>query len=651
MTRMTREELLRASGVAAFGLMMGGCMDGDSTSPTLAQRGGDAWGWDRSIAGSAPGCDKVAVRLNGKAVAATTSGDRFHAALQLGPGKNTVEAACGSGSGAQVVYEQKLPVRPTARIDVKVAGGKIRLDGSKSEPTQPTGAPVTGYGWTVHEGNPAPIELPDADTDSSVTFDAPTKRGEYYVTLEVADADGNKDQSTTYFVVDADGARAVDMARESPAWIESAIVYGVIPFLFGDPALKAVTKRLPYLHDLGITALWLSPITVPDVGDYGYAVVNYFKINPQYGTEADFHDLVTTAHGLGIRVLMDFVPNHSSDHHPYFIDAQKHHKASPYYDFYDRDAEGEPTHYFDWDNLPNFNYSNDDMRRFMTEAFSYWVREFDVDGFRVDAAWGVRRRDAAYWPEWRTELKRIKPDLLLLGEATALDKWYVENGFDIAYDWTRELGVWAWQDVFYDIPSLAQSLKDALTSDPVPSKVFHFLNNNDTGARFVGTYDSDTTRVAATLLLTLPGLPCVYTGDEIGAMYDPYQQTFAIDWSDNHLGLRETYTQLCHLRSQIPALHAADWEIVPITPERSGLFAYVRHLPDGSDPALVVLNFGREIFDTTLTLPAKVASAFGGTQLHDVYGDEIVPGAGGQTLKLRMTAVDARILVPASAGV
>ncbi|HEY0388430.1 MAG TPA: alpha-amylase family glycosyl hydrolase [Gaiellales bacterium] len=651
MSGLTREELLRASGLAAFGVLMGGCSvtGGNSHHPALARRGGDAWAWDKQLDGVTDGCTDLRVSLNGKAAKPSVSGKRFQMQAPLDRPSNAVEVSCGGSNAVQVVYTQRLTARPTARIDVAVKGGKVTLDGSSSEATEPTGAAISTWTWTPRDSNPAQLRFDGATDGPSVTLHAPHAHGEYYVTLEVADADGNTDHSTTYFVVDEHGARAVDLAHESPAWIASAVVYGVIPFLFGSPPIQAVTKRLPYLQKLGVNALWLSPITEPDVGDFGYAVTNYFKVNPNYGTADDVKQLVETAHGLGIRVLMDFVPNHSSDHHPYFVDAQKHGTSSDYYDFYDRDENGDYTYYFDWQNLPNLNYDNPEMRRFMTEAFSYWVREFDVDGFRVDACWGVRRRRPGYWAEWRAEMKRIKPDLLLLAEATGRDPWYLEHGFDVGYDWTNELGHWAWSDVFYDTPSLAQSLHDAMAADPEPAKVFRFLNNNDTGTRFVSTYDSDTTRVAATLLLTLPGIPCVYTGDEIGAQYDPYQDVQPVDWSDDHLDLRGYYTKIIHLRTSEPSLTSSAWTPLDASPKRSGLYAFLRHAPDGSDPILVVLNFAREVLEAQITLPPAFAH-LSGASFRDLLTGKRAAAGGGNPLGIRITAINSLVLKPEGAA-
>ena len=91
-------------------------------------------------------------------------------------------------------------------------------------------------------------------------------------------------------------AHVPDYDRENPAWVESAVVYGVIPFKFGDPGFKAITNRLDYLADLGVNALWLAPVNKSPADDYGYAVVDYFELNPAYGTKVEFHRMVQEAH-------------------------------------------------------------------------------------------------------------------------------------------------------------------------------------------------------------------------------------------------------------------------------------------------------------------------------------------------------------------
>lgn len=647
----TRRQFIAASGAGILALLASRCsIGGGGATPRLSKLGGDAWAWTRQVTGSARGAKKVEVEVGDRQMPTHVSDDRFTSQVTLAPGRNEVRASVSGGGSDSIVLDERLEARPTAEIAIQMLeGDHVALSGHGSKPTEPDGSAIASYAWSARDSNPEPLGLGSADT-ADLTLEAPRKDGEYYVTLEVGDGKGRTDRSTSYFVVEQGKARTVDMMHQNPAWVDNAVVYGVIPFLFGDPPLQSVTKRLPYLQKLGVNALWLSPIFRCPPGDFGYAVVDYFDINPHYGTKDDFHHLVERAHSLGIRVLMDFVPNHSSDQHPYFKDAEKHGRRSDYWTFYDRNASGQPTHYFDWSNLPNFNYSNPEMERFMLEAFSYWIRDFDVDGFRVDAAWGVKLRQPDFWPRWRTWIKRVKPDLLLLAEATARDPYYFQHGFDVAYDWTDQLGVWAWKDVFYDVPSLPATLANALTDDGRgyyrDAKVFRFLNNNDTGPRFVATYDSDTTRVAATLLLTLPGVPCVYTGDEIGASYLPYGGQTPIVWHDLY-NLRPWYTKLIHLRTSTPALHSSQWDLVPIGPKNQGLFAYTRYGPGGEPQLLVVLNFARNVFDAELELPARAGALASATQLRDLLGGKPVAHGGGRSMRIKLDALEAKILEPA----
>ena len=408
----------------------------------------------------------------------------------------------------------------------------------------------------------------------------------------------------------------------NPAWFEGAVIYGVIPQMFGEGGFRGVAARLDDLADLGVDALWLSPVNATRAGDFGYAVTDYFALREDYGTTDDFRALIEAAHARGIRVLMDFVPNHTSVEHPWFRDAQERGRASPAYDFYDRDEAGNPTHYFDWVHLPNLNYDNPAVRRTILDAFSSWVRGFDVDGFRVDAAWGVKERRPEFWPLWRQELKAIKPDLLLLAEASARDPYYVANGFDAAYDWTEELGHWAWEDVFAERDGLTARLRAALTADgagyPADSLILRFLNNNDTGARFVARHGPELTRVAAALLLTLPGLACLYTGDEIGAAYLPYADRLPLDWEEDRNTLRPFYRSLVALRRALPCLRSRAWELLEVEPADQ-VIAYARYASLDAPPGLVLLNFAGQPAEAVVRVPAQLGR-LAGTTLADALG-------------------------------
>jgi cyclomaltodextrinase len=443
------------------------------------------------------------------------------------------------------------------------------------------------------------------------------------------------------------GASALDARADvpnDPEWYRSAVIYGVVPPRFGPEPLKAVTARLDDLRDLGVDALWLAPINpTDDPGDVSYQITDYFAVRPDFGTPEDLRILVREAHARGIRVLLDFVPNHTSIGHPHHLDAEALGRASRYWGWYDRDPQGRPTHYFDWKHLPNLDYRNRTVRGMMKDAFAYWLREYDVDGFRVDAAWGIRRRAPRFWAELNRHLAAVKPGVFLLAEASARDPFYVRNGFDAAYDWTGELGKWAWEKIFDDPSRIGPALDAALASRATPMhRVARFLNNNDTGERFVTRHGVATTRVATVLLHTLPGVAMVYTGDEVGAEFQPYEEGPPVSWVDAN-GLRPLHRRLAALREELPALRRGAFHRVAV-PGHPSAYAFVRDA-GRAGRALVVLNFG-DAARVRLEIPPG-----GALPAWDAIADRAVPvrRAGPRALEVDVGGNEALVLVDRAA--
>ena len=628
-----------------------------SPSVALDLLGGDAWAWQKTLAGTCPGCPPEAtieLLVNGTPVPAERDGDAFTAVARLDPGDNEVLAVArmpdgGEERSAPVTYTVRLQPRPTARLAARIDGARVIFDGTASEPSEYGGAAIKSWSVTPREDNPALLDL--AEESPGIWSGAvPPTEGEYYASLTVEDDRGRADWAVAYFDV-ADGqARVPDPVHERASWIADAVVYGVVPRNFDPPGFNGVTTRLDDLADLGVTALWFAPITRTLPGLFGYEVADYFELHAEYGTKEEFRALVAAAHERGIRVLMDFVPNHTSIEHPYARDAAANGEASAYWDYYDRDPGGNLTHYFNWTHLPNLNYDNPEVARFMMEAFSYWVREFDVDGFRVDAVWGIKERNPAWLTAYLAEMNRIKPDSLLIAEASARDEFYFEQGFDAAYDWTDELGQWAWGDALGGIAPIGAAMVDVLTDGGrgyyEDALVMRFLNNNDTGQRLVSTYGVDFYRTALAMLLTLPGLPCLYTGDEVAAEYQPYSQTGPIDWTDHH-GLRDDTKKLIALRRGTPALHSREWlplAVEPATP----LFAYLRGTQNGDEPVVVLLNFSGDDIEAVVELPEVTAVSFEGSELIDLWSGEAVPAAASRRVTVAIPGWGLRFLTPAA---
>jgi glycosidase len=477
-----------------------------------------------------------------------------------------------------------------------------------------------------------------------LTLEAPSKDGEYFVTLEVMDEAGRSDASTTYFEVEGGQAREVDLMYEHPEWVDDAVIYAPIPALFGNGGPKAVKRRLPYLKKLGVDALWLWPPTSLRTAGEEYAIDDYFETDPEWGPDQALREMIDEAHRLGMYVLIDFVPNHMSAESDYFKETEELGQRSGYWNFFDRKS-GEPTHYFDWDHLPNLNFDNPEVRRMIMEASAYWVRDMGVDGFRMDVAWGVKKRAPGFWPRWRRELKRIDPDLLLLAEASAVDPYYFSNGFDLAYDWSKELGNWAWASAF-EFPQeagalLLSSLTNGHRGYAKDAFIMRFLNNNDTGIRFVDQHGAKLTKTAATMQFTLPGLPAMFAGDEIGASYEPYSNLTRIPWRDKH-DLMPTYERLIDLKHSESALESREFEL--LESDKGSVLGYVRPAFAGGKAILTILNFGGK-GRVEVSGRALAAAGFGpGTTRDLVTGDEVRLSGNSGSLVVTMEGESAIVV-------
>jgi cyclomaltodextrinase / maltogenic alpha-amylase / neopullulanase len=653
--------------VAAF--VMAACTStrtsGGSSAPTTSaeavvafdMRGGDAFSWQERVTGTAR-CSSVQLVRNGgmSGHAVAVSDGRFAATVPLGPGSNQIEARCAdpgapAAVSAPIVFNERLQPGPLASIAVSATGDEIALDGHRSRPGPPDEAPIVRYRWHADPRHASSLTLASGDPLTSVdgqrlVLRAPGSDGEYYVSLTVTDSDGRSDTSTTYFVVSDGAPRAVDMMHEHPSWIDRAVVYAPIPALWGGGP-RAVDRKLRYLKELGVDALWLWPPAERRAAGEEYAITSYFKLDRSWGPASAFRKMVGDAHALGMHVLLDIVPNHMSDESPYFRDAKRYGTASHYYDFFDRDAQGAVTHYFDWTNLPNLNYDNPEVRRMIVDAFVHWVRDFGIDGFRVDAAWGVERRRPSFWPELRRAITRVDPDVLMLAEGSAVDPYFFSHGFDVAYDWTKHPGQWAWTSAF-DFPTETGALLGpALTNAPkgyAPNAiVLRFINNNDTGARFVDQYGVATTRVAATLQFTVPGMPAMFAGDEIGASYMPYSNLTPIPWKDRH-GLRPLYRRLIELKHTVPSLSSHTMDLLQVSADSA--LAYLRPA-SGGPPVLVLLNFGPRQPQLTIDKTPELAAVVGNGSMRDLLtGKRVRLRVAPTTVGYAMPPKSMFVLVP-----
>ena len=365
----------------------------------------------------------------------------------------------------------------------------------------------------------------------------------------------------------------------APAWTRDAVVYNIFPDSFaagkrlapnGAPpcrggTVRGVTENLDYIASLGFNCIYLNPIFAAR-SYHRYDTLDYYRIDPHMGAEDDLRDLVRRAHALGIRVILDGVFNHVSSDHPFFRDVLEKGRASRYYScFYALPetprlpAAGELPGYTCFSyvaDMPKTNTANPFLRQYFCDVGAYWVRKFDVDGWRLDVA---NELDDGFLRAFRASVKAAKSDALIVGEVWENAAHYLGGDMlDSAmnYDFRR-----------YCRRFFAEQTVDAETFDTNVSTLLLRYNENALFAqlnlldshdvsRFLSLCGGKTERMELAVLLqmTFPGMPCVFYGDEKGLCGESepeYRRPMAWDASSP---LEEVYRRMIALRKTHPAL-------------------------------------------------------------------------------------------------
>jgi glycosidase len=434
-----------------------------------------------------------------------------------------------------------------------------------------------------------------------------------------------------------------------PEWAANATIYEVnVRNYTPEGTFRAFEAHLPRLAKMGVVIVWLMPVhPIGAVGRKGslgspYAVQDYFAVNEEFGTLDDLRHLVQAAHELGLKVLLDWVANHTSRDNALVTQ----HPA-----WYQHDAQGElvpPV--ADWTDVVALDYTNQALRAYMTEALCYWVREADIDGYRCDVA-GLVPTD--FWDEARPALEALKPVFMLAEwdelypsggltwEEFNADTHLLEKAFDMSFGLR----------LHYLLDRIAEGkapLADidtylAAEREKYPPSVYlmHFTSNHD-----VNSWDgTETERLGplaqpfAVLTALLPGMPMLYSGQEAGlnrrlAFFD----RDTIDWAA--LPLQDFYTKLLQLKKRHPALRngdpASNFQRLT-TPD--GLYGFIRE--KGGSAVIVVLNATAE----PLELPGQKMLVSPQKGLFDVFSGEaltlaqakarLVPAHGWRVLRTR----------------
>lgn len=383
--------------------------------------------------------------------------------------------------------------------------------------------------------------------------------------------------------------------KKFPDKIASAVIYEVnIRQHTPEGTLNAFANDLPRLKELGVQVLWLMPVQPiglkerkGSLGSY-YSIQDYRKVNPEFGTEADFKNLVKQVHDLGMYIILDWVPNHTAWDHPW-ITSNK--------DFYAQNEKGEIIYEADWTDIALLDHTNPETRKSMIAEMKYWIIEFDIDGFRCDHA--GHEIPLYFWEEVRQAIDPVK-DVFWLAE---WDGARMHLQFHATYAWellhltnkvakgeanANDLANW----IDHDLKEYGQQ----------PFRMTMITNHDEnswSGTEFERLGDG--VKTFATFIFTAYGQPLLYSGQEVGLNKRlRFFEKDTVDWTDP-MQLQPFYQKLVKLHTENPALWAGEFGAKPVRINGNQEHVYAFSRTKENNRVIGILNFSPQAQKFVLT--------------------------------------------------
>jgi len=389
--------------------------------------------------------------------------------------------------------------------------------------------------------------------------------------------------------------------KQVPEWSKNATIYEVnIRQYTTEGTFNAFATHIPRLKELGVDILWIMPIhpiglknRKLDENSLGsaYSVQDYLKVNPDYGTLEDFKALVKLAHQNGMKVIIDWVANHSAWDNVW---------ATTNPDFYTLNEKGEMTvpAGTDWEDTADLNYDNDSLRTTMINAMKFWIQEADIDGYRCDVAGMV---PVDFWDAARAELDKIKPVFML---AEAEEPPLHKNAFDMGYAWGFHHIMKEVAQGKKNVTEIDKYFNELNTRFSDSTYLMYFITNHDENS-WNGTIKESmgiAANAMAVLEFTVPGMPLIYTGQEVGL---DHRLSFfgkdSINWKKVNTET-EFYKSLVKLRKENPALWSGQYggklERIKTNTDNT-VFAFSREM--NGNKVITVLNLTKAKSEIQLT--------------------------------------------------
>lgn len=375
-----------------------------------------------------------------------------------------------------------------------------------------------------------------------------------------------------------------------PEWVYDATIYEVNTRQYTpEGTFNAFASHLPRLKELGVDILWFMPIQPIGVkerkgtlGSY-YSIRNYTAVNQEFGSLDDFKNVVKQAHDEGMKVLLDWVANHTSRDHAWI-------EEHP--DWYVRDSLGNIPVLYDWTDIAELNYDQAELRSEMIRSMMFWIREADIDGFRCDVAGEV---PTDFWLAAKDSLEILKSDLFLLAEAEKPE--LNEDVFDAYYAWDFHHKMNMVAQGKANVDSMRVSLQRMKTNFSPKAIPMFFTSNHDENSWNGTEFErmGDAAETFAVLTYVLPGMPLIYSGQEVGLNRRlQFFEKDSIEWKDRDRFI-PLYRSLNALKKENPALMCQErnGEMVEIANDKAHSVWSFKRVKSGNE-VVGVFNFSKK---------------------------------------------------------
>ncbi|MFN5546301.1 MAG: alpha-amylase family glycosyl hydrolase [Bacteroidota bacterium] len=386
----------------------------------------------------------------------------------------------------------------------------------------------------------------------------------------------------------------IDNPTRSIDWIKNNVVYEVNTRQFNNGGtFKSFMPEIPRIKALGVDVLWFMPVypigqlnRKGGLGSY-YSIKNYHEINPEFGTMDDFKATVNAAHAQGMKVILDWVGNHTAWDHPW---------VTEHPDGYVHDSTGKIVTPWDWTDVAQLNFKNPELRKAMIAEMQFWVKECNIDGFRCDVAFLVPR---SFWEEARIALEKDKPLFMLAEMENNKDidpnpPGYMEKAFDAYYGWTLHSASADCAKGKITGREFVNKFTEARALFPAKAMMLSFLSNHDENT-WNGTIEekyADKWQVFSVLNYTLQNsLPLIYNGEEANNTKRLlfFEKDPITSWSDT--SRYAWYRTMNHLKHTHPALQNGAWgakeEVLKVTGGDENIYAF-RRTGEGQTVTVIV---------------------------------------------------------------